>query len=167
MQTVVHIENAIISNNNATSSDGGIDLYGDFISSVIKNSTIVNNSSVNGGGGLDAGSPGNYAVIVNSIFWNNQPANTDGIVIPYYSNVDVPIGTNNIFTDPLFINDENDFNLSIGSPCIDSGTDFLVVDLSGQMLPGVLPVSWFELRLSLFKLDRLPISEGIIPPTLV
>ena len=139
VQTVVHIENAIISNNNATSSDGGIDLYGDFISSVIKNSTIVNNSSVNGGGGLDAGSPGNYAVIVNSIFWNNQPANTDGIVIPYYSNIDVPFGTNNIFTDPLFIDDENDFNLSVGSPCIDTGTDFLVVDLSGQMLPGVLP----------------------------
>jgi len=138
-QTVVHIENAIISNNSATSSDGGIDLYGDFISSIIKNSTIVNNSSVNGGGGLDAGSPGNYAIIVNSIFWNNQPANTDGIVIPYFSNIDIPFGTNNIFTDPLFIDDENDFHLSIGSPCIDSGTDFLIADLSGQMLPGVLP----------------------------
>ena len=55
-------------NNSATSSDGGIDLYGDFISSIIKNSTIVNNSSVNGGGGLDAGSPGNYALIVNLFF---------------------------------------------------------------------------------------------------
>ena len=76
---------------------------------------------------------------VNSIFWNNQPANTDGIVIPYYSNIDIPFGTNNIFTDPLFIDDENDFHLSIGSPCIDSGTDFLIADLSGQMLPGVLP----------------------------
>ena len=139
VQTIVHIENAIISNNSATSSDGGIDLYGDFISSIIKNSTIVNNSSVNGGGGLDAGSPGNYAIIVNSIFWNNQPANTDGIVIPYYSNIDIPFGTNNIFIDPLFIDDDNDFNLSIGSPCIDSGTDFLIADLSGQMLPGVLP----------------------------
>ena len=105
-------------------------MYGDFISSIIKNSTIVNNSSVNGGGGLDAGSPGNYAIIVNSIFWNNQPANTDGIVIPYYSNIDIPFGTNNIFTDPLFIDDENDFHLSIGSPCIDSGIDFLVVDKS-------------------------------------
>ena len=139
VQTIVHIENAIISNNSATSSDGGIDLYGDFISSIIKNSTIVNNSSVNGGGGLDAGSPGNYAIIVNSIFWNNQPANTDGIVIPYFSNIDIPIGTNNIFTDPLFIDDDNDFHLSNGSPCIDSGTDFLIADLSGQMLPGVLP----------------------------
>ena len=139
VQTVVHIENAIISNNNSTSNGGGIDLSGDFISSIIKNSTIVNNSSVNGSGGLDAGSPGNYAIIVNSIFWNNQPANTDGIVIPYYSNIDIPFGTNNIFTDPLFIDDENDFHLSIGSPCIDSGTDFLIADLSGQMLPGVLP----------------------------
>ena len=139
VQTVVHIENAIISNNNATSSDGGIDLSGDFISSIIKNSTIVNNSSVNGGGGLDAGSPGNYAIIVNSIFWNNHPANIDGIVFPYYSNIDIPFGTNNIFIDPLFIDDDNDFNLSIGSPCIDSGTDFLIADLSGQMLPGILP----------------------------
>ena len=139
VQTVVHIENAIISNNNATSSDGGIDLSGDFISSIIKNSTIVNNSSVNGGGGLDAGSPGNYAIIVNSIFWNNHPANTDGIVFPYYSNIDIPFGTNNIFIDPLFMDDDNDFHLSIGSPCIDSGTDFLIADLSGQMLPGILP----------------------------
>ena len=139
VQTVVHIENAIISNNNATSSYGGIDLSGDFISSIIKNSTIVNNSSVNGGGGLDTGSPGNYAIIVNSIFWNNQPANTDGIVFPYYSNIDIPFGTNNTFIDPLFMDDDNDFHLSIGSPCIDSGTDFLIADLSGQMLPGILP----------------------------
>ena len=139
VQTVVHIENSVISNNSATSKGGGIDLSGDLISSIIKNSTIVNNSSGNGGGGIDAWSAGEYAVIVNSIFWNNQPENTSGMIFPYYSNIDIPVGTNNIYTDPLFVNGDIDFHLSEGSPCIDSGTDFLIADLSGHMLPGIAP----------------------------
>ena len=139
MTTVVHIENSVISNNSADTYGGGIALSGDLISSVMKNVTVVNNLAVDGGGGINAGSIGDYAIIANSIFWNNQPTNADGMIFPYYSNIDIPVGNNNIFTDPLFIDDSNDFHLSIGSPCIDSGIEFLVVDLSGQMLPGVLP----------------------------
>ena len=138
LSTVVHIENSIISNNSANTYGGGIALSGDLISSIMKNVTVVNNSAVDGGG-INSGSAGNYAIIANSIFWNNQPTNADGMIFPYYSNIDIPIGSNNIFADPLFIDDDNDFHLSIGSPCIDSGTDFLVVELSGQMLPGVPP----------------------------
>ena len=139
MTTVVHIENSVISNNSADTYGGGIALSGDLISSVMKNVTVVNNLAVDGGGGINAGSIGDYAIIANSIFWNNQPTNADGMIFPYYSNIDIPVGTNNIFIDPLFIDDGNDFHLSIDSPCIDLGTEFLVVDLSGQMLPGVLP----------------------------
>ena len=139
ISTVVHIENSVISNNSADTYGGGIALSGDLISSVMKNVTVVNNLAVDGGGGINAGSMGDYAIIANSIFWNNQPTNADGMIFPYYSNIDIPVGTNNIFIDPLFIDDGNDFHLSIDSPCIDSGTEFLVVDLSGQMLPGVLP----------------------------
>ena len=137
--TVVHFENAIISNNSAENYGGGVSLSGDVISSIIKNITVVNNSATNGGGGVQSGSLGDYAIIVNSIFWNNQPTNVDGMVFPYYSNIDIPNGSNNIFTDPLFVNDSTNFNLLDGSPCIDGGTEFLVVDLSTYMLPGTVP----------------------------
>ena len=137
--TVVHFENAIISNNSAENYGGGVSLSGDVISSIIKNVTVVNNFATNGGGGLQAGSIGDYAVIANSIFWNNQPSNVDGMVFPYYSNIDIPVGSNNIYTDPLFVNDSTNFNLLDGSPCIDGGTEFLVVDLSTYMLPGTVP----------------------------
>jgi len=137
--TVVHFENAIISNNSAENYGGGVSLSGDVISSIIKNVTVVNNFATNGGGGIQSGSLGDYAIIVNSIFWNNQPTNVDGMVFPYYSNIDIPNGSNNIFTDPLFVNDSTNFNLLDGSPCIDEGTEFLVVDLSTYMLPGTVP----------------------------
>ena len=138
LSTVVHIENSIISNNTADTNGGGIALSGDLISSIMKNVTVVNNSASNGGG-ITSGSAGNYVIIANSIFWNNQPTNAGGMIFPYYSNIDIPIGINNTFIDPLFIDDDNDFHLSIGSPCIDSGTELLVVDLSGEMLPGLPP----------------------------
>ena len=138
LSTVVHIENSIISNNTADINGGGIALFGDLISSIMKNVTVVNNSASNGGG-ITSGSAGNYVIIANSIFWNNQPTNAGGMIFPYYSNIDIPIGINNTFIDPLFIDDDNDFHLSIGSPCIDSGTELLVVDLSGEMLPGLPP----------------------------
>ena len=138
LTTVVHIENSIISNNTADTNGGGIALSGDLISSIMKNVTVVNNSASNGGG-ITSGSAGNYVIIANSIFWNNQPTNANGMIFPYYSNIDIPIGINNTFIDPLFIDDDNDFHLSIGSPCIDLGTELLVVDLSGEMLPGLPP----------------------------
>ena len=138
LSTVVYIENSIISNNIADTNGGGIAFSGDLISSIMKNVTVVNNSASNEGG-ITSGSAGNYVIIANSIFWNNQPTNAGGMIFPYYSNIDIPIGINNTFIDPLFIDDDNDFHLSIGSPCIDSGTELLVVDLSGEMLPGLPP----------------------------
>ncbi|MBT3663998.1 hypothetical protein HN537_00025, partial [bacterium] len=137
--TTLHIENSVISNNSATTYGGGISLSGSIISSIIKSVTVVNNSAVDGGGGISAGSMGDYAIVANSIFWNNQPTNADGMIFPYYSNIDIPIGINNLYTDPLFVDGDTNFNLSDSSPCIDTGTNFLVVDLSSQMLPGPLP----------------------------
>ena len=137
--TALNIENSVISNNSATTYGGGISLSGAIISSIMKNVTVVNNSAVDGGGGISAGSMGDYAIVVNSIFWNNQPTNADGMIFPYYSNIDIPIGINNLYTDPLFVEGDTNFNLSDSSPCIDAGTNFLVVDLSNQMLPGPVP----------------------------
>ena len=137
--TTLNIENSVISNNSATTYGGGISLSGAIISSIMKNVTVVNNSAVDGGGGISAGSMGDYAIVVNSIFWNNQPTNADGMIFPYYSNIDIPIGINNLYTDPLFVEGDTNFNLSDSSPCIDTGTNFLVVDISNQMLPGPVP----------------------------
>ena len=137
--TTLNIENSVISNNSATTYGGGISLSGAIISSIMKNVTVVNNSAVDGGGGISAGSMGDYAIVVNSIFWNNQPTNADGMIFPYYSNIDIPIGINNLYTDPLFVEGDTNFNLSDSSPCIDAGINFLVVDLSNQMLPGPVP----------------------------
>ncbi len=137
--TTLYIENSVISNNSATTYGGGISLSGAIISSIMKSVTVVNNSAVDGGGGISAGSMGDYAIVVNSIFWNNQPTNADGMIFPYYSNIDIPIGINNLYTDPLFVVGDTNFNLSDSSPCIDAGTNFLVVDLSNQMLPGPIP----------------------------
>ena len=139
MPTILYIENSVISNNSATTYGGGISLSGSIISSIMKSVTVVNNSAVDGGGGVSAGSMGDYAIVANSIFWNNQPTNVDGMIFPYYSNIDIPVGTNNLYTDPLFVNDDTNYNLSDSSPCIDAGTNFLVVDLSNQMLPGLVP----------------------------
>ena len=99
---MVYFENVIIYNNSADAYGGGIYLGGDFTSSIIKNTTVVNNLSVDGGGGLAAGSMGDFALIVNSIFWNNQPSNGTGFIFPYYSNIDIPMGDNNIYVNPLF-----------------------------------------------------------------
>ena len=139
LKTMVYFENVIIYNNSADAYGGGIYLGGDFTSSIIKNTTVVNNLSVDGGGGLAAGSMGDFALIVNSIFWNNQPSNGTGFIFPYYSNIDIPMGDNNIYVNPLFEDGINNFNLLDNSPCVDSGTDFLTVDLSYHMLSADLP----------------------------
>lgn len=137
--TILHIENSVISNNNANTYGGGVSLSGAMISAIVKSVTIVNNSAIDGGGGINSGSMGDYAIIANSIFWNNLPTNADGLIFPYYSNIDIPTGTNNIYMDPLFVQGDTNFNLSDGSPCIDAGIDFLVINLSDQMLTGDVP----------------------------
>ena len=61
------------------------------------------------------------------------------MVFPYFSNIDVPLGSNNITADPQFLNGSENFHLNENSPCIDAGTNFLEVDLAGFMLPGITP----------------------------
>ena len=139
IQTIITFENVIMNDNYAEDRGGAVALDGAFISSIMKHVTIANNNAGNVGGGINTGSIGDYAVIVNSIFWNNQPSNINGMVFPYFSNIDVPLGSNNITADPQFLNESEIFLLNENSPCIDAGTDFLEVDLSGFMLPGITP----------------------------
>ena len=139
IQTIITFENVIMNDNYAEDRGGALALDGAFISSIMKHVTIANNNAGNVGGGISTGSIGDYAVIVNSIFWNNQPSNINGMVFPYFSNIDVPLGSNNITADPQFLNGSENFHLNENSPCIDAGTNFLEVDLAGFMLPGITP----------------------------
>ena len=139
VQTIITFENVVIYNNHADDYGGGVALGGALISAIMKHVTVLNNNAMNVGGGISAGSISDYAVIVNSIFWNNQPSNINGMVFPYFSNIDVPVGTNNINIDPQFLNNSESFILDENSPCIDAGTDFLAIDLTGYMLPGIVP----------------------------
>ena len=90
------------------------------------------------GGAVHSRASGIYTNIINSIFWNNSSdvgygSETHGAVTNvYYSDIQQ---TNNIQGDhnineyPLFMDPQNfDFTLDPGSPCIDAGTDLLVVD---------------------------------------
>ena len=109
------------------------------------NVTIVSNESTVGGGlvCVDNSSPS----LINSLFWNNSPqeiyfspsGDPDTIAIAYSniqggksgiitnSNGTVHWLHGNIESDPMFVDEENsDYHLRFGSPCIDGGTPFFV-----------------------------------------
>ncbi|MDP8240034.1 MAG: right-handed parallel beta-helix repeat-containing protein [Candidatus Hatepunaea meridiana] len=137
------IEHCVIYGNSAEEGGGGgIFCYAS--DPVIRNCTITNNSVEEGGGGL-YGWSGAGPSLINTIFWDNNPnqicfgegrdRNTmnvsysdieggeDEIVTNW--NVDIDWRDGNIDEDPLFVNiDENDYNLTEDSPCIDAGDQF-------------------------------------------
>ena len=96
----------------------------------LTSSTLYGNTS-DYGGSINSIAFNGSVSITNSIFRGNFP--TD-VTLPYslstirYSNIDWN-GEGNINVDPLFIDPENeDFNLQLGSPCIDAG----IADLDGD-----------------------------------
>ncbi len=127
--------NCLFSNNYTMYSNGGaIHMLGIGNSIIIKNCTIYGNSAVTGDGG------GVYIVngsanIVNTIVYDNSAMyEGDGVYVGFggsaeinYSNLLMPddaTGTNNMNTDPLFIDATNgNFYLQEISPCIDAGND--------------------------------------------
>ena len=100
--------------------------------------TIFGNTSYYSGGGINVNSTSTVD-FVNSIFWNNSPdqinESTRSITVTY-SDVFAPTapypGEGNISSDPLFVNPDNeDFHLTINSPCIDSGDPNSTADDDG------------------------------------
>ena len=96
----------------------------------VANNTIVNNNrGIAGAAGL---------VVRNSIIWDN----TDGVVgsgmtFEYSCIQESVTGSNNIFTDPLFMNAaQGNYHLQMNSPCRDMGDDSLTYngqfDIDGQ-----------------------------------
>ena len=131
----------------------------DDINITITRSTIVDNEGAFSFGLIDNSS----VIIANSILWNEVsdyeftplPNNSLVNVNSYYSDIrllDNTQSTESISIDPLFNDDDNyDFTLSSNSPCIDTGTDLLIlngeviIDMEYEEYSGNMPdMGYFE-----------------------
>ncbi len=112
---------------------------------VIVNNTFVGNKAYTNGGAIRYEGYLNAPVIFNNIFWENEaPYGKDiynvynDTLIVSYCDIDTSYisgdwtGINNINSDPLFIDPQNDdFHIPWDSPCVAAGIDSL--DVSGVM----------------------------------
>jgi hypothetical protein len=142
------IQNNIIAAN-AASRGGGLS----YCDGAIRNNTITGNSSSEDRGDLyDC-----RGTIRNCIIWGNTGENVDfgSTSVPTYSCVKgSPPGTGNISSDPRFVDrdgpdndpetyEDNDYHLSPGSPCIDTGNN-LDLDPPGFDFDGNLRIAFGE-----------------------
>jgi len=132
----------------------------DDINMIITNSTLANNNGTLSFGMID----NSNVTMVNSILWNNGtseftslPNNSLLNINALYSNIrlyEESIESVLFSSDPLFIDYENDnFNLYANSPCIDNGTNYLIlddntiVDIQNTDYTGIMPdIGYFELN---------------------
>ncbi|HHE38571.1 MAG TPA: hypothetical protein ENL20_08375, partial [Candidatus Cloacimonetes bacterium] len=130
------ISRTAIHNNEAYSWGGGIRLDSSTLNA--NKLTIYGNNASYSGGGINLNSTSTVD-IVNSIIWNNSPdqinESTRSLSVSY-SDVFSPTapwpGEGNISSDPLFVDSDNeDFHLTIESPCIDSGDPNSATDDDG------------------------------------
>ncbi len=157
------LENVIIIGNKGSNSSGALSC-GDNANPVLVNATIYGNTSIYGPGVsyIYDSNP----VFVNTIIWGNSPQEiyftdyeqySQSILIAYSdvqggqeiittnNNGTVYWQEGNIDDDPLFVEDDNNFLLQPGSPCIDAGTAFFewmgntVLDLSPDEYDGSAP----------------------------
>ncbi|NQT34250.1 choice-of-anchor D domain-containing protein, partial [bacterium] len=114
-------DHLIIHSNAASRRGAGIYITAG-ASPVISHVTVSGNVAQEGIGGLDAFG-GSAAAIVNSIFFGNTPAGMPVDQVITFSDVeDGYAGEGNIDADPLFADSDNDdYNLTGDSPCIDAG----------------------------------------------
>jgi len=146
------ISNSTINGNSADESGGGI--FCENVSSpAVINCTITGNSAGEGGGIYCRSS--SSSEIVNTILWNDSASNGREIflleassLIVSFSDVDggpaavaagpdctINWGEGNIDAVPFFVG-ADDYHLTAGSPCIDTGTDAGVYsDIDGDERP--------------------------------
>ncbi len=99
---------------------------------ILTNCTVASNGTAGWGGGIYLSYTNLY--LTNSIVWGNTGYGNEiyldimGQASVYYSDVPGNFGgTGNLNSNPMFTQPAaGDFRLSAGSPCIDSGTAFLV-----------------------------------------
>lgn len=115
------LKNLIVANNRAGRRGGGVYCTTDAHPTLI-NVTVVGNVAVDAGGGIRTYNEA-AATLINCIFWGNDPPDyNEGLEVTFSNMESGHEGEGNIEEDPDFVDeDEGDFNLQPGSPCIDSG----------------------------------------------
>ncbi len=122
------IRNTVLYSNSASIHGGGIYEWGG-VKATITNCTFYGNHADGEGGGLAAAAQ--TKSVANCIFWANTAVNSGSQIAPNdltvvdHCNVEGGYaGTNNIDSDPMFVNASNgDFHLQNTSPCIDAGSN--------------------------------------------
>jgi len=117
--------NLIITGNHATDWGGGIYCTAGSAPTIINVSVVNNSDEGDGDGGRGGLHFRNEAapVIINSIYWNNDPPDiSNGLNITYSDIQGGYDGEGNIDDDPEFEDpEENNYNLTEDSPCLDAG----------------------------------------------
>jgi len=117
------IVNCLVYGNRGDSGSGIVECNGDIV-----NCTVIKNSGNNEDEGYGGGITWCRGTITNCLVWGNdghQVATPDKSIVTYCCIQDwVHEGVGNITTDPLFINAQSDdYRLSLGSACVDGGTN--------------------------------------------
>ena len=163
------LNNVLIAGNTAEEDGGGIRLSA-FSEVILVNTTIVGNTTNGDGGGIFSYYGNNNTNLINSVMWNNSPQAIylDGLSVSHqceitmaysdieggyeaieysdYDNVIINWLEGNIDEEPGFYNANNgNYQLTLGSPCIDSGTAYfeydgvVLVDLDADEYEGISP----------------------------
>jgi len=177
----------LITDNHSTNSSGAFSCGNDS-HPVIINSTIYNNTANTAGVSYIYDS---HPIFVNTIIWNNTPeafyisdwseysnsitfaysdvqGGIDDIINSEYATINWLEG--NIESDPMFNNPYiNDFTLTLGSPCIDTGTSFFewnnetLVDMSADEYFGIAPdMGAYEYEVTNINDEMIISNESII-----
>ncbi|MCF7912761.1 MAG: right-handed parallel beta-helix repeat-containing protein [Candidatus Cloacimonetes bacterium] len=158
-----HLEKVTIVNNSCSENGGGIACDSQCYPLLINVTMADNQAEMGGGIYCDVE---NYPFLVNCILWNNLPeqvyfaANQDleNYITIAWSDIEggeegivtnsggyVNWLTGNQISDPVFLNPETDYSLTIDSPCLDAGTayfeydDELLIDLDPDQYYGRRP----------------------------
>jgi len=135
------VNNSMISGNLAD-NDGGGDYY-----STINNCTIIGNTANNSGGGTSDSDVNNSIVYYNTALTDT---NYDGGNYKYSCTTPLVTGPGNINNQPQFVDTNSaNYHLLLSSPCIDAGTNGLVVgtvDLDGnpRIIGGTVDMGCYE-----------------------
>jgi len=142
------VSNNIIWNNTAVRYGGGIFVAHSGSSPNILNNTIYGNDAGYRGDGVDVWS-GTSPTFTNCIIWGNGSDNFDGTPVTYSTVEGGYPGEGNISEQPGFAdpdgpddipgNEDDDFHLQNGSPCVDAGdpVETLTVDYTGGIVVDV------------------------------
>ena len=143
------ISNCIFTGNYGSYGGGGISCYSNDSPS-ITHCTLTGNSGGSRSGGVSCYFS-SFPTITNCILWNDTPEeiyvyeDSDSDPVVTYSDIQGGWeGEGNIDVDPLFFNPDNDdYHLSIDSPCIDTGIGTSVTDdFEGDARPWG---DWFDI----------------------